>query len=48
LAVRDGGNQFARQTLILIGAAAKKDLVALFAGNLCAQQTDIANVVLRA
>ncbi len=44
----DRGDQFARDALVLVGAAAEDDLVALFAADLDAHQADVADVVLRA
>ena len=44
----DRWDEFACETLILIGAAADDDLVALFAGDLHAHEADVADVVLGA
>ena len=44
----DGGNEFARQALVLIRAATDHHLVAFFAAHLHAHQAEVANVVLGA
>ena len=44
----DGGEEFTGESLVLVCAASDEDLIALFAGDFCAQETDVSNVVLGA
>ena len=44
----DGGDEFAGESLILVCAATDEDLIALFAGDFDAHETDVSDVVLGA
>src|SRR4051812_14940028 len=48
IGVSNGRNQLARQTTVLIAATSDDHLIALFSSKFCSQQSNVADVVLRA